>query len=115
MAMQQNVDVLLLGNIVGMDDWNDTEAEAFVEDNIQIPIGTPYDWMMPYSMLGFTSVPGEQGEVASRIAMEILDGTSPGDIPLEYHKEEKIFVNPGIADELGITLENDILDNAIIV
>lgn len=115
MEMQQNVDVLLLGNIVGMDDWNDTEAETFVHDNIGIPVGTPYDWMMPYSMLGFTSVAGEQGEVASRIAMEILDGISPSDIPLVHNEEEKIFVNPGIADDLGITLESNLLDKAIIV
>ena len=113
--MQKSVDILLLGNIVGMDDWNDTEAEAFVQANGEIPTGTPYDWMMSYSMLGFTSVPGEQGEAASRIAMEILDGTAPSAIPLEYNQEEKIYANTGIADELGITLKPELLEQAIIV
>ena len=91
MEMQQNVDLLILGNVVGMNDWNDTEAKAFVHDTIQIPAGTPWDWMMPYSMVGFTSVSEEQGEAASRITMQILDGTSPSDIPLEYNEKENVF------------------------
>jgi len=52
--IQDQVDILIIGNNAGINDWNKEQAALFAQQNTKIPTGAIYDWMMPYSLLGLT-------------------------------------------------------------
>ena len=54
----------------------------------------------------------ELGKQTGAMAGRILDGENPGDMPIEYQEESVLYVNQAVADELGITLPQEILDQA---
>ena len=100
--LQDEVDMVIMLNHVGISGWNDAEAIKFVEDNTKIPVGTWNSWVMPYALLGVANIPGEQGTWAARAALKVLEGVSPGKIPLTRNKKGKLFFNPRIGNRLGI-------------
>src|SRR5512138_1470281 len=91
--LQGQVDVLLLGNFAGINDWNEADARAFAEANTRIPSGGMYDFMMPYAMLGLTKVAAEQGIWSGKSALAILKGEKPSSIAIAANKEGQIMVN----------------------
>jgi len=54
------------------------------------------------------------GQEAGRYAVRILEGESPGDIPVVCCAPEacKLVVNPGAAERMGITIPQSVLDKA---
>lgn len=113
--LQEEVDILILENNAGIIDWNNSEAEAFVLENTKVPAGATMDWMAPYSLIGFTKVPEEQGEWSAMTALRILNGTRPSDIPQATNKRGRLYVNLKIADKLGVVISPELLKNAIII
>ncbi|TBW53341.1 ABC transporter substrate-binding protein [Marinobacter halodurans] len=100
--LQSEVDMAIMLNQVGISGWNDAEAIRFVEDNTRIPVGSWNRWVMPYSLLGVTNIPAEQGSWAAQAALKVLEGVPPSKIPLTHNKEGKLFFNPRIGKRLGI-------------
>jgi hypothetical protein len=102
--MQDEVDLLILGNVTGMAGWDHAAAQEFVVNATKIPTGTINRAMTEYTLTGFIKRGSEQGEWAAHTALQILDGKRPGDIPLTTNKKAKIFVNMDIAEKLDILL-----------
>lgn len=100
--LQGEVDMVIMLNQVGISGWNDAEAVQFVEDNTRVPVGSWNRWLMPYSLLGVTNIPDEQGSWAAQAALKVLEGVPPSKIPLTRNKKGKLYFNPRIGKRLGI-------------
>ena len=68
----QKYDVVIVANNSGINNWNNEEAAKFALDYSQKFSMTEYDWMMPYTLVGLTKVPEEQGMWAGKIAVKIF-------------------------------------------
>jgi hypothetical protein len=115
LRLQDEVDILIVGNNAGINDWREQEAEKLILQNTKIPAGTLYPWMMRYSLLGLTKSGQEQGRWAAEAALKILDGTKPSDIKIAKNVESNPFVNLAIAEKLEIILAPSILKEASVI
>jgi len=115
LKLQDEVDILIFENNAGINDWNDSQAEAFALNNTKIPVGTTNPWTMQSSLIGMTKIADEQGEWSARTALRILDGTHPSDIPIVTNKKGMLYVNLKIAEKLGVIITPDLLKNAQII
>lgn len=113
--LQDSVDLLFLDNNAGIQDWDDAAIKQFVAENIKIPTGTILDWMMPYSLFGYTKLPSEQGAWAADAALEILNGKTPTAIGVAQNKKGKLFINLPISQKLGAKIPLKTLKTAEIV
>jgi len=110
--MQTETDMILLGNVAGIVDWNEADAEAFAKANAKVIVGGTYDFLMPFTMLGFTKVAEEQGQWAGKTALEILKGKPAGSIAIAANKQAKILINPALAAKAGVVFKPDLVRNA---
>jgi ABC-type uncharacterized transport system substrate-binding protein len=101
LRMQDEVDVLIVGNNGGIKGWDDDEAQRFAEENTRIVTGCLLDWLAPVSFLGATRSADEQGRYAANTALKILNGTSPSDIPIRGNVQANIIINLRIAKKLN--------------
>jgi ABC-type uncharacterized transport system substrate-binding protein len=115
LEMQRETDMIFLGNNAGASDWNDAEAKAFVAANTKVPSATAYDFMMPFSMIGFTKIEEEQGAYAGTTALRILGGASPASIPVVPNKQSKIYMNVKLATAAGVVLKPELVRTAQVV
>lgn len=115
LKLQDETDMILFLNNVGISDWNADDAKMFIEKNIKIPIGTMDSWMSDLSLVGFTKLGSEQGEWAARTALRILDGENPKDIPIVMNKKATIFLNMRLAKKLSIKFPIDLIERATLV
>jgi ABC-type uncharacterized transport system substrate-binding protein len=113
--IQKNSDILIIGISAGIEDWDNIEAEKFVLENTKIPTGTEQSWMMPFSLLGYTKNPREQGEVSARMALDVLNGKTIREIPIVKNKKGDLFLNMKIANKLGLLIDNELLKNVTLV
>lgn len=113
--MQSQVDVLLLGNFAGINDWNEADAKAFAEANTKIPSGAMYDFMMPYATLGLIKIADEQGIHAGKTALAILKGQSPSAIPVVPNKEAQTMLNVKLAAKAGIVFKPELVRHAVVL
>lgn len=104
--MQDEVDVLIVGNNAGIKGWNDSEARRYAEKNTRIVTGCLLDWMAPVAFLGATRSATEQGQYAAATALKILNGTSPRDIPIRGNVNANIIINMKIAKKLNKKIPN---------
>jgi ABC-type uncharacterized transport system substrate-binding protein len=103
LKLQDEVDMAIMLNHVGIADWNHRQAQTFVEDHTKIPMGARNRWDMPFSLIGIVNIPDEQGAWAAHAALKILEGVPPSKIPLTRNKQGKLFFNLRIGQKLGIT------------
>ncbi|MET0091373.1 MAG: ABC transporter substrate binding protein [Candidatus Thiodiazotropha sp.] len=73
---------------------------------------TNHEWMMPYTILGFTKIPEEQGEWAAQVVKTVLNGTSPADIPVVSNRKWEIWINDAILEQSGIRLPDPLIRKA---
>ena len=111
-AIQEKYDIVLLGNTVGIEDFNAQEAEAFALQHAKIPGGAVQMDPMPYAVLGYLKVPEEQGNWSAQTALKILDGAAPKDIPIVKNTQGSLVINARIAATAGIDLSYDIIQSA---
>jgi len=52
------------------------------------------------------------GRQTGRMAAEVLNGKKPGDIPVETVQKTELFLNPGSAQKMGVTLSDALLQRA---
>jgi ABC-type uncharacterized transport system substrate-binding protein len=107
--LQDEVDVMIIGNNGGIKGWDDDEARRFAEQNTHIVTGCLLDWLAPLSFLGATRSADEQGRYAAHTALKILNGTSPRDIPIRGNVQANIIINMRIAKKLNKKIPNSFL------
>lgn len=103
-SMQNEVDMLIVGNNAGINDWDDYEAERFALSHTRIPTSCLLDWMATKAFLGATRSADEQGQYAAKTALRILAGTPAGDIPIVRNTQANIIINMKIAKKLGFKI-----------
>ncbi len=104
----QQADFVIIGSKSGINDWKHEEILELVNSSTRVMTVTNHDWMMPYTILGLTKIPEEQGEWAAQAALHILKGTAPTDIPIISNRKWEIWLNPSILNNTGIALPKDI-------
>ena len=103
-AAQENADFIVMGSYSGISDWDEARVAAYAVDHAKKLIVTNHDWMMPFSTIGFTKIPQEHGEWAAQTAIEILNGKSPGEIPIVANRDWDLWINPSHLKSTQITL-----------
>ncbi len=100
----QSADFIILGSNSGITDWDsDTVKQELASSSTRLTV-TNHGWMMPYAMFGLTKVPEEQGEWAAHVALEILSGTKPGDIPIVANRKWDMWANRPLLQVSSIKL-----------
>ncbi len=100
--LQEEVDMAMMTSHVGIANWNDQQALAFVEAHTKIPIGTEHGWEMPLALVGVVKDFEEMGIWSAHAALRIIEGVSPSRIPITANKKGKLLFNIRIAKRLGI-------------
>lgn len=107
--LQEEVDLLLIGNNAGLDRWDEAEVAAFILENTKIPTGTLNDWLAPYTLITLAKAAEEQGEWAGSTALKILDGTAPSEIPSVENKQGRLILNMNVAEQLDLVFSPSLL------
>jgi len=110
--LQDQADIILLGNHSSIKGWNAGEAMAFILGNTRIPSGNWDAWMAPFSLVTFANSAEEQGEWAAKTALKILSGALPAEIPVATNQQGKIFLNMELARILGIKFPIELIERA---
>lgn len=113
--MQKKVDILLIHNFAGMDDFKHEEARAFMLENTVIPTGAMLEFMAPYVLMTYARSPEEHGAWAASAALEIIDGKNIEDIKVVKNKNSKVLVNLDIAEKNGYVFPMDLLKVAAVM
>jgi hypothetical protein len=100
----QKHDFLILGSNSGIEDWDDATVKQFVHTQTHKLSTTNHGWMLPYTMLGFTKVPEEQGVWAGKAAIAVLNGARPNEIPIVSNRKWDIRINEGLVKSSGIQI-----------
>ena len=102
--MAQGYDFVVLGSNSGINDWDkDRVLEAVAGYSRRLTV-TSHGWMMPYAMFGMTKVPEEHGEWSGKVALAILDGAKPGDIPIVSNRKWDLWSNEPLLRVAGVML-----------
>ncbi len=110
--VQNQVDVMIVGNKAGINDWDDKDAAAFAETNTKIPTGATQPFIADYAMITFAKVAEEFGDWAAKTALQVLDGTSPADIPMVKNVMGSLIINVRIAKAFGAEIPYELLGTA---
>jgi len=100
----QAYDFVIIGSNSGIEHWDSvvaTRRVAAVSRKLSV---TNHSWMMPYTMLGMTKIPEEQGEWGGRTALAILAGTPPRGIPIVSNRRWELWANFPLLRKAGIKL-----------
>ncbi|MCG8014662.1 MAG: ABC transporter substrate-binding protein [Candidatus Thiodiazotropha sp. 'RUGA'] len=108
----QEYDFVIIGSNSGINDWDETEVVDRLKRTTHSLSLTTHNWMMPYSVLGFTKIPEEHGEWAAKAALAILDGVAPTDIPIVSNRKWEIWVNHSILMVSGLKLPDPLVRKA---
>jgi ABC-type uncharacterized transport system substrate-binding protein len=94
--------------------WDEQLAISFIKENIQKPVMSCDDFMMPYCVFGLTKVQSEQGVWAAETALSILEGKDPASIPQAKNKQTQIWFNPTLAEILNINPDKEFIDSSTV-
>lgn len=111
-ARAQQFPYLVIGSSAGIDDWDADRAHQQVMKLGRVMSVTNHDWMMPYSVLGYTKVPEEQGDWAGEVALAILGGTRPADIPVVANRKWEQWINPELQKATGVHVPTAVMAKA---
>jgi ABC-type uncharacterized transport system substrate-binding protein len=112
---QEEVHMLYFYNYIGISGWDAVAAEEFLAQHTRIPTGSPNPFMTPYVTFTLAKLPEEQGSHAALIALKMLDGAEPSDIPVVTNKRSRLTVNVKMAKAAGIVVPVSILKNSIVI
>lgn len=111
-ALQDDVDMIIIGNNAGIEGWDDNDAQAFLLENTHIPTGSLLDFLSPYVLITLARIGEEQGEWTAATALSIIDGTPITDIPVVENEIGWLILNMNFADRLDVTFSVAMLRNA---
>lgn len=105
----QQYDFIIIGSKSGIVDWDhDLVANQLTGLSKKLSV-TNHDWMMPYTMLGFTKVPEEQGEWAAQAALNILDGIEMSKIAIVPNRKWDIWTNSALLKSSNFILPDGLV------
>ncbi|MDX1344350.1 MAG: ABC transporter substrate binding protein [Sedimenticolaceae bacterium] len=110
---QETADFIILANKAGILDWDQEAAEAHVRQNTKRFTVGHHEFMVNLNMFSMTKIPREQGEWAAKVAIKILEGSKPSDIPIVANRRWNIYANTGLLKKAGIQLPPNILRKAV--
>ena len=108
MKANQEADLIYMPINGAIKNWDETTARTLIENNLKIPAVTCDDFMMPYTVFGLTKVAKEQGEWASKTAIELLGGKKPAEIPISRNKKTKAWINTKLAAKIDFKVSEEI-------
>ena len=100
----QKYDFIILGSNGGLQGWDDARALDTVRQHTRTLTVTNMEWMVDYAMIAMTKVAKEQGEWAGQVALEILGGAKPAEIPIVANRKWNILVNPALVNLTDIKI-----------
>jgi ABC-type uncharacterized transport system substrate-binding protein len=112
LELQEKVDMIIFAAPEGIKNWDKEEAARFIYEHVRVPIGAGQRDVMPFALIGVSKVPQEQGEYAARIALRILDGEKPSEIPIATNKKGYLYLNLKMAGKLNIVFTPSMLKSA---
>ena len=110
---QETADFIILANKAGIVDWDQEAAIAHVQQNIRRLTVGHHEFMVNLNMFSMTKIPREQGEWAAKVAIKILEGSKPSEIPIVANRRWNIYANTGLLKKAGIQLPANILNKAV--
>ena len=113
--LQEKCDMIIVQEFRSVQGFNHEAMKTFVNTHTKVPTLTTANFMVDYSLIAYAKSGEEQGEYATRTALQILDGRSPGDIPVTKNKKAKIYLNMTLAKKLGIKFPMTLMDYAQLV
>jgi ABC-type uncharacterized transport system substrate-binding protein len=99
--LQDAVDIVYVPTQAAVKGWDAADAKAFVGATVKKPVVATDEFMMPYAVIGLVKTQVEQGEFAARVALELLSGRKPADIPEVRNRRRKTFVNRTLAKAIN--------------
>jgi len=105
----QQYDFIIVGSKSGIQDWDKEHVVNTVKAQSKKLSVTNHDWMMPYTMLGFTKVPEEQGEWAAQAALSILAGVEISKIAIVPNRKWDIWTNSSLLKTSKIMLPEGLI------
>ena len=114
-AKAQNYDFIVIGSNAGITDWNTQTVLAGIKPLTNKLSVTNHEWMMPYTMLGFTKVAEEQGELAAKAALSILSGIDITRIAIVPNRKWDMWANTGLINLTPIKLPELLLRKAKLI
>jgi ABC-type uncharacterized transport system substrate-binding protein len=108
----QHHDLIIMGSNSGINDWDKKHIKTTVLNTTKTLTMTNHSWMMPYTILGLTKVPEEQGIWAAQTALYILRGTKPADIPIVANRKWDIWVNEAVLKNSRLEIPGSMLHKA---
>ncbi len=100
----QSYDFVILGSNSGINDWDKALIVGAVARYSRRLTVTSHGWMMPYAMFGMTKVPEEHGEWSGQVALAILGGAKPADIPIISNRKWDLWSNEPLLRAAGVEL-----------
>lgn len=105
----QAYDFVIMGSNSGIADWNEkVVVESILPHTRRLSV-TNHGWMMPYTMLGFTKIPEEQGEWAAKAAIAIMNGMAPSEIAIVPNRKWDIWTNAALLEAARIRLPESLI------
>ncbi|MBM9514738.1 ABC transporter substrate-binding protein [Desulfogranum marinum] len=114
-ALQNEADMILVGNWAALEDWNEVEALQLIAEHTTVPSGNWDQWVAPYTLVTLATKPEEQGSWAAQTALRILQGASPSAIGFSHNKLARVYLSRKLAGKLGITFPMPLVNQAIFV
>ncbi|MCW8945150.1 MAG: hypothetical protein OQL27_10290 [Sedimenticola sp.] len=111
-ALQNEVDMVLAINHIGLPDWDQQAAEAHARAVIKIPVGAFAPWSMQHAVISFIKSPMEQGEWSARTALQIIDGTAPDTIPIIKNSQFELVINRTLLQQLNLVIDKALYSRA---
>ena len=112
-ADAQSADFVFVSNSSGIKEWDADSARETVTEHTKVLSITTYEWMTDFAMLGMTKIAEEQGEWAGAVALRILAGESPANIPIVPNRRSNVFVNPRLLSLADIELPRSLMHIAV--
>ncbi|VAW61568.1 hypothetical protein MNBD_GAMMA08-1877 [hydrothermal vent metagenome] len=111
-AQAQNYDFVIIGGNAGINDWRHSYVLNEIKTTTHKLSITIQGWMMPYAILGLTKIPEEQGEWAAKVAIAILAGAKPIDIPIVSNRKWDLWINQDILNKTDIKIPHSLIKKA---
>ncbi len=113
--LQTDADMILVGNAASISGWNAEQALHIIHTETRVPTANWDAWMAPYCLITIATKPQEQGAWAANAALNILDGTSPSDIPIATNRKAEIYLNMPLAKDMKIHFPMTLIENAHLI
>lgn len=81
----------------------DNQVPVYAGDTDSVPRGA-------IAALGFNYY--DVGRQTGKIVVRVLNGEKPGDIPVEGVQTTELYVNPGAAEKMGVTIPEEVIARA---